>query len=109
MSNRKHTLDIPTDPEARRAWVVYQLHLKHTSLAAIARSHGLSAHACGKALRVPSARMEQALAEALDLKPEVLFPERYREDGVRKIRTSGSRTNIKRRAQPRIVKESAAA
>lgn len=68
---------IPLDPKHRQSWIVYQLHRQGTSLAEIGRSLGVSRFAPSQALRRPYPRMEVAIAEALGLSPQALFPERY--------------------------------
>ncbi len=69
------------EPQNRRAWVIYQLSLKGTSLAALARELGVRPTTIYQAFDRPYPRMEQAIAEAVGITPQELFPERYREDG----------------------------
>lgn len=77
------TLNIPKNPAERRAWVCFQLRLRGRSLSKIARDEGVSQQAVSNALMTPSSRLEQAIAEALDLTPEQLFPERFDAMGFR--------------------------
>lgn len=78
------TLSVPTDPYVRTAWIVMQLRLRNTSLAEIARAHGWSKSVVSQALRSPLYLQEVAIADALDLTPEALFPERYDATGHRR-------------------------
>lgn len=72
-----------TDPannyEKRRAWVIYQLKLRGQTLASIARqaSPSVTKQQTQKAMSSPYPRMEKLIANALGLKPQELFPERY--------------------------------
>jgi Ner family transcriptional regulator len=109
MTNVETSLDIPTDFEARRAWVVFQLRLRGTSFSAIGRAMSVTAQAVAMTMLVPSARMEAAIAEALGLSPQKLFPERYDEGGIRRLRTRGRNLKIKRMEAPRIAKKGKAA
>lgn len=76
-------LVVPTDIEERASWVQHQLRIRGTSLAAIARARGWSRRPIAMALRVPSFPQEQAIAEALGVAVETLFPERYDANGQR--------------------------
>lgn len=75
------TNEIPREAKARGAWIVYQLHVRGTSLSAIARTLGVSRSASSHALRRPYPRMETAIAAALGLSAQDLFPERYPNGG----------------------------
>ena len=99
ISNRMAILDITTtdfsDPGKRRAWVQYQLKVKGRSLASLARELGVVRHAPGHALAKPYPRMEHAIAEAIGIPVQVLFPERYFPNGERSIRMGrGDRKSI---------------
>lgn len=76
-----NSMSIPLEYRQRREWIKYQLRLRGTSLAQVAREQGVSRDAATLALRKPYPRMERALAKALDLKPEQLWPERYDASG----------------------------
>lgn len=69
--------NIPDDTTARKHWIIYQLRLRGLTLASIGREHGVCRNAPRIAFDRPYPRMERALAAAIDLKPEQLFPERY--------------------------------
>lgn len=81
---------IPASAQERPAWIIYQLKLRGLTLSEIARQNGWSRWAVANALRLPSYPQELALAEALELPVERLFPERYR-DGRRLHPVKGSR------------------
>lgn len=87
MSIAPSTLDVPRNPAERRAWVCYQLRLRGDSLSAIARRIGVSHQAVSNAMMTPSKDIEQAIAEAIGLTPEQLFPEWFDAAGKRLVRT----------------------
>lgn len=77
----------PRNPVNRRAWVTHQLKLRGQSLTSIGAVLGVCRQAVSGALTTPSERIEQALAEALDLPVVTLFPERFDQKGFRIPRT----------------------
>jgi lambda repressor-like predicted transcriptional regulator len=74
---------IPKNPAKRRAWVGYMLKTRGLSLRALARELGVTHQAVGAALMAPSVRIEQAIADALDIAVTDLFPERFDDLGNR--------------------------
>jgi Ner family transcriptional regulator len=60
-----------------RADIVAELKKRKTSLAAISRKHGKAASTAKNALDKHYPSAEGWIAEALDLKPEDIWPERY--------------------------------
>jgi len=79
---------MPTNPVHRRDWISYQLRLRGLSFRAVARREGVSHQAVCAAARGSSSRpLQEALAAALDLTPQGLFPELYDGDGNRLGRT----------------------
>lgn len=87
MTISQTTLDIPKNPAERRAWICFQLRLRGTSLRAIARRLGVSQQAVSNALMTPSSHIEPAIAEAIGLTAQQLFPERFDDAGNRLPRT----------------------
>jgi Ner family transcriptional regulator len=81
------SLEVPKEPAYRRAWVVYQLHVRGKSLAQIGRDAGISQQAVSSALHQPNAHIEPLIAKALGLKTQDLFPERFDDAGNRIPRT----------------------
>ncbi|MCA0303513.1 MAG: helix-turn-helix domain-containing protein [Proteobacteria bacterium] len=79
----KATDGIPKNPTARRAWVGYQLKLRGTTFAELARQEGVSGSAVRFALLVPSYHLEEVIAGALGLTARDLFPERFDATGRR--------------------------
>ncbi|KAA5604034.1 hypothetical protein F1188_17740 [Roseospira marina] len=78
------TQDMPINPVHRRDWIGYQLRLRNLSFRAIARQEGVSHQAVCAAARGSSSRpLQEALAAALGLTPQALFPELYDEAGQR--------------------------
>lgn len=72
--------DIPSDPNDRWQWIKFQLHLRKTSLAQIAREMGVTRNAPLQIPRKPYPRMEQAIADKLGISVQLLWPERYNAD-----------------------------
>jgi len=76
---------VPLDTQARKEWIKYQLRLRGSSLAKIARELGINRHNCHNALvRRPYPRVQRAMAAKLGLQPHQLWPEWYHPDGTRK-------------------------
>lgn len=71
---------MPTDPVLRRHWIQGLLRRRGLTLRALASQIGVSPQAVSAALSAPSARIEEALARALDMPPATLFPDRYHGD-----------------------------
>lgn len=69
--------DASLDDRQRREWIKYQLRLKDSSMAKIARRLGVSRQAVTNALVSPYPRMERAIAYELGTTPDQLWPERY--------------------------------
>lgn len=77
-----NTADIPLDPALRWEWIKYQLRTNGTSLAKLARELRVTGPAIKNVKRTAYPRMERAIAEALDLDVEQLWPERWNADGT---------------------------
>lgn len=73
-------LKIPDKPEERRDWIRWQLKTRGITIAAIAREHDVSRQAVAATLRVSNPRWESVIADALQLLPQQLWPERYSSD-----------------------------
>lgn len=58
-----------------------ELQRRSLSLAEVSRRHGYHPNSAARALRVAWPEMERIIADALDEKPETLWPDRY-VDGV---------------------------
>lgn len=76
------TKKLISDPDKRRAWVIYQLKLLGKNLASVARDAGVTKQQTQVAMGRPYPRMERFIANALGLAPQELFPERYDTDGL---------------------------
>lgn len=70
------------NPVKRKIWVLYQVKLSGTSLAAVAATHGFTRQAAYAAFRRPYPKMEKIIADLLETTPQLLFPERYTSDGI---------------------------
>ena len=75
-------LDIPTNPTARWEWFKYQIRSRGLTLAELSRRLGVELGTLASVNRTPYPRMERAIAAALDLKPAVIWPERWNNDGT---------------------------
>ncbi len=88
MSNVAPILDIPTDPRVRQAWISFQLKVRGLSLRQLAKRLRCSPQALSfVAGGATAAKLEEALAQAIDLTPQQLFPEHYDKAGRRIPRT----------------------
>ncbi len=83
-----NTIDITekhifSDPEKRRAWVLFQVKLQGRSLAQIGKENGIATRQnIYETFRRPYPRIEKIIAEAVGLTAQELFPERYGPDGL---------------------------
>lgn len=78
---------IPLDPYERASWVRRRLARRGLTYSAIARRLGISQQAVSQALLIPSAEVEAAVANAIEVPLRSLFPERFLSDGTRRHRT----------------------
>ncbi|EMB5660469.1 helix-turn-helix domain-containing protein [Pseudomonas aeruginosa] len=72
---------VPTDPVARWEWIKYQLRIRGTSIAEIARQLDITHRAVRIAKVSPYPRVERAISIALGLSLISLWPERWNDDG----------------------------
>lgn len=70
-------VDIPSVPSHRWEWIKFQLRVRGTSLADIARSLKVTGPAVKNAKHAPYPRVERAIANALGLPPTLIWPERW--------------------------------
>ncbi|NWA40761.1 helix-turn-helix domain-containing protein [Pseudomonas reactans] len=77
-----NTTEIPSDPDMRWEWIKFQLRTKGSSLAKLARALNVSGPAVKNVKRTAYPRMERAIAKVLDIKVEVLWPERWDANGT---------------------------
>jgi Ner family transcriptional regulator len=61
---------------------MYQLQLQDETVAGLARKEGVRRQTIYQVWTAPYPRMEKVLADALDMRPQDLFPERYDADGL---------------------------
>ncbi len=84
MTTTNPTINIPPrDPRERAAWVQYQLKLRGLTFTDLGRREGVSQQAVKSALYSASQYLEEAIAQAIGLSPELLFPERFDASGRR--------------------------
>lgn len=57
--------------------IIAMLHKRKMSLAALSRQAGLSSSTLANTLQLPWPKGEKIIAEALELDPAVIWPERY--------------------------------
>lgn len=72
---------IPKNATHFRAWVIYQLTIRGSSLSAIARTLGVKRQSVHVVFRRRYRRAEEAIAAALNVPVEHLWPERYANTG----------------------------
>lgn len=75
--------EVPKDIRERAIWVEYQLKLRRKTFASVARDCGCGRGTIRRALFLPSAPQEKALADAIGLTVQQLFPDRYDSEGNR--------------------------
>ncbi|WP_257154449.1 helix-turn-helix domain-containing protein [Pseudomonas sp. ICMP 8385] len=73
---------MPTDPSNRWEWIKYQLRVRGTSMAELARQLEVTPRAIRNAKSTPYPRIERSLARALCLEPADIWPERWNADGT---------------------------
>jgi Ner family transcriptional regulator len=74
--------DIPKEPAERREWIKYQLRLKGYSMSRLAKESGAETrNPAIAALAHNYPKWERIIADAIGLKPEAIWPERYGSDG----------------------------
>ena len=86
--------------QARSLWVMSALRLSGQSFASIGREHGWSGTVVRNAMHMPLDAQERAIAEALGVTQQELFPERYDAHGnrlhhVRKNRRASTESHVK--------------
>lgn len=79
-----HTKDLLADPKRRRDWVIYQLRLQGRSMADVAQKAEppVRRQTLYNVFLRPYPRMEKLVADAVGLRPEQVFPERYDRNGL---------------------------
>lgn len=75
-SQKKHSKGSAQD--WHRADIVAALHKRGITLAGLSRAHGLAARTLSNAMERHYPRAERLIAEALDMRPEDIWPRRYR-------------------------------
>jgi len=88
--------EVPKEPAERRAWILYQLRRRGLSFRELARQEGVSQQAFSHACMAPSSHLERVIAEAIDLTPRDLFPERWGANGRRLTLTRDPVRHLKR-------------
>lgn len=81
-------VEIPP-PDERREWIKYQLRIRGSSLAEVARGCGITRCNASRALIKLYPRMEKAIANKIGIPPNVLWPERYDNKGKSLARGRG--------------------
>lgn len=87
--------NIPLDLDRRWEWVKYQLRIRGTSIADLARDAGLNESAFRNAKRRAYPRVERDIAKALGMLPGQIWPERWNADGTPlRLRPNRSESNV---------------
>ncbi|WP_084308538.1 helix-turn-helix domain-containing protein [Phytopseudomonas flavescens] len=74
--------DVPLDLDRRWEWIKFQLRVRHTSTAEIARQMELNERAIRSAKHRSYPRVEREIAAVLGVLPAQLWPERWNADGT---------------------------
>lgn len=73
---------MPREPSRRWEWIKYQLRVRGSSAADLARQLGITDRAIRATKTRPYPRIERAIAGALGVLPAQLWPERWNADGT---------------------------
>lgn len=79
-------MKLPDSPIQRRHFVAALLKNKGISFAQIAREEGVSPQAISQAFICPNDRLEKVIARKAGFAQQVLFSDRYADDGTRLVR-----------------------
>lgn len=85
MMSKPINTEVPKEPAARRAWILYQLKLRGLSFRQLARTVGVSQPALSAACLAPNIHLEPVIAEAIGLTAQELFPERWCSETGRRL------------------------
>lgn len=87
--------DMPLESSPRWEWIKYQLRIRGSSAANLARQLGVTDRAIRATKHNPYPRVERAIAAALGTQPVKLWPERWNPDGTpHRMRPKRSETNV---------------
>lgn len=70
-------IKVPADPTERKAWIKYQLEIKGSSFADLARETGNSRQTVRKSLDIKYPKWDRAIADKIGLSVSDIWPERY--------------------------------
>src|SRR5690625_542235 len=112
MKTQKHrspitASEVPKTRKERVEWIKYQLRVRGSSLAAIAREQGVTRHAARIPLVRPYPRMERAIAEKLGCGPELLWTDRYDRDRRRTVKMGRPRKSVTKNTPKRGTRNGA--
>ena len=68
---------VPTTPEERNIWIMYQLRMNKSSFAKLARQYGVTAQTVRRAIYIKYPKWERRIADVIGLTPSEIWPERY--------------------------------
>ncbi|MBB4265406.1 helix-turn-helix domain-containing protein [Roseospira visakhapatnamensis] len=85
MSTHHRSNEVPKEPAARRAWILYQLRLRGLSFRQLARTVGVSGRALTDACVNPNIHLEPVIAEAIGMTAQDLWPERWCSETGRRL------------------------
>lgn len=103
---------ILADPTKRPSWIIFELGLRGLNLANIGRELGVSRTTIYRVWEIRYPKMQAAIAEALGMLPQDLFPERYDENGLPlkfQNSTRPQRSNVRKQTKNYQEAESQAA
>ena len=68
----------PKNPDERQVWIMAMLRVNKSSYSAISRELGVTRSAVRKAVWKKAPKMEGIIAAKIGYRPEMIWPERYR-------------------------------
>lgn len=95
--------DIPTDSEQRWEWIKFQLRMRSSSLAQIARELGVNRSAVINAKALAYPRVERAIARQLKLDPIQIWPERWSSNGIPNRQRPARRESLSHDSDSRVI------
>ncbi len=74
---------VPETPAKRRAYIKFELGMRGLTIGKLADQLGVTSQAISNAFNSPSFRIEQGIAEAIGKPVQVIFADRYDDNGNR--------------------------
>lgn len=78
------TKNLLHDSIARWNWIRFQLSLDGKTISSVARQHGVCSQTLSSCRNQPYPKMEKIIADQIGYSEQVIFPERFNNDGTRR-------------------------